>query len=390
MVSATQSAHSAGTQQQSRRILELIALGSATSRSELAKQLSLAPSTVSLRVQELVELGVIHEDGVGESRGGRRPRVLRLSESRGQILVADVGGQHVRIGRLDLTGSLLETRSLDVRVDQGPEKTLRAVADAMKDMAASSAQGDRGISGVGVSLPGPVDVRTNSVELPSRMPGWPGFAVGDWLEDEFGVPVIVDNDANLMALGEHHAQLGAEHHSITVKAGTAIGSGIIVNGQLYRGASGAAGDVTHTRIAAAEAEPCSCGNTGCLETVASGAALVRQLNRQNVQVRTTADVLALTRLADPVATTLVRTAGTYLGEVLSSVVNFFNPDALFLTGGMASCEPFIAAVRSRVYEGCHPLVTQNLRIEAASTGPDAGLLGGGRLVLEKILDTATD
>jgi predicted NBD/HSP70 family sugar kinase len=378
-----------GTQHQSRRIVELIARGTAISRSEIAKKLGLAPSTVSLRVQELVDIGVVHEDGVGQSRGGRRPRLLRLKEDQGSIMVGDVGGRHVRIGRLDLAGVLLDTIDLDVRLNAGPEETLRAIADAMLRMSDEAGSAHGRIRGVAIALPGPVNLASRSVDLPSRMPGWQGFRVGDWLENEFGVAAVVDNDANLMALGEHHAQLESQTHSITVKAGTAIGSGIIVNGAIHHGATGAAGDVTHTRIAAAGDLPCSCGNVGCLETVASGAGLVRQLSLRGISVASTAEVLALARDADPVATTLVRTAGTYLGEVLSSVVNFFNPHALFLSGGMASCEPFIAAVRSSIYEGCHPLVTQKLRIEPASTGPNAALLGGGRAVVEQML-FATD
>lgn len=216
------------------------------------------------------------------------------------------------------------------------------------------------------------------------MVGWPGFRVGEALTARFGVPVAVDNDANLAALGEHAAQFGSGKHSITVKAGTAIGSGIIVEGKLHRGATFASGDISHTRIDRASDIPCSCGNVGCLETVASGAGIARQLREQGTDVATTAEALELARDADPRATRLVRQAGHRLGEVLSGVVNFFNPHAVFLTGSLSSSEPFIAAVRSRVYEGCHPLVTRELRIEAASTGPDSILLGAARLVLDEL------
>ena len=375
-----------GTEQHNRQILNLIASGEATSRSELSRLLGIAPSTVSLRVSELEQRGLIIEQGVGESSGGRKPRILSLRTGSDYTLVADLGGHHARVGRVDLAGVLHETATVPVSINDGPAATLRLVSDALRALGegAPDAAGSR-IRGIGIALPGPVSTELGGVELPSRMPGWQGFSVREWLSEEFDqVPVIVDNDANLMALGEHYAQLGADKHSITVKAGTAIGSGIVVRGSLHRGATGAAGDVTHTRISAAASEPCSCGNIGCLETVASGAGLVRQLREHGIAVESTADVIELTRNAHPLATNLVRTAGTYLGEVLSSVVNFFNPDALFLTGGMSSCEPFIAAVRSRVYEGCHPLVTRDLRIEAARTGPDAGLLGAARLVREQI------
>lgn len=368
-----------------RRIIALIAHGEATSRAELAKILGIAPSTVSLRIAELTELGIVAEDGIGESKGGRKPRLLRLDDAGAQVMTADLGGRHANLGRFSLTGKLLDTRTVQLSVESGPEATLSKVLDEWRDMVDGDADVLRCLRGVGIGLPGPVNVAEGSVQLASRMPEWSGFPVRQWLTEKTGLPALVDNDANLSALGEHHASLGPHQHSITVKAGTAIGSGIVVGGTLHRGATGAAGDVTHTRVAAAADEPCTCGNMGCLETIASGAALVRQLQRQGLDVRSTADVLDLVHRANPLATTALRTAGTHLGDVLATIVNFFNPDSLFLTGQLASSELFIAAVRSRVYEGCHPLMTQKLHIGAASTGQDAGLRGAARLVLDHVL-----
>ncbi|UGS27827.1 ROK family transcriptional regulator [Microbacterium resistens] len=373
------SSESLAQSEQSRRIVDLVSHGEIRSRSELARALSLAPSTVSLRVQELVEAGILREDGHEESRGGRRPRRLSLTSDNSRVLAAELGGGHARLGVLDLGGRLHRTETIPITISDGPEETLAAVARSLRQLAE-----DADIRAIGLALPGPVQIATGSVEQPSRMPGWHGFPAAEALSDGFGVPVVVDNDANLMALGEHHRRLGREEHSITVKAGTAIGSGIIVAGEVHRGATGAAGDITHARIAGAADVPCSCGNHGCLETVASGAALVRQMRERGVDVRTAADVLARTRDGEPLATSLVRTAGTFLGQVLSGVVNFFNPHAVFLTGGLSASEPFLAAVRSRVYEACHPLATQTLRIEAAESGPDAALYGAARLAAARI------
>ncbi|MFB7891415.1 ROK family protein [Microbacterium sp. NPDC056044] len=364
----------------SRRIIDLIARDQASSRSELAAALGLAPSTVSLRVQSLIDAGLVTERGDGTSRGGRRPRLLGIDEGSGVVLTVDLGGGHARIGAHTLSGELRETRTIPVALADGPEATLDAVCEVFDELAADTA-----IRAIGISLPGPVDIDRGTVTQPSRMPGWPGFRVPEYVRRRYGVPVAVDNDANLAALGEHRAQFGANGHSITVKAGTAIGSGIIVDGHVHRGATGAAGDITHTRIDGSGDIPCSCGNTGCLETVASGASLVRQMReRGRTDVATTADVLALARDAEPEATTIVRTAGTHLGQALSGVVNFFNPHAVFLTGSMSASEPFIAAVRSRVYEACHPLATQQLRIEAAQTRADAILHGAARWALDNL------
>ncbi|MDR7186385.1 putative NBD/HSP70 family sugar kinase [Microbacterium trichothecenolyticum] len=364
----------------SRRIIDLIARGQASSRSELAAALGLAPSTVSLRVQSLIDAGLVTERGDGTSRGGRRPRLLGIDEGSGIVLTVDLGGGHARIGAHSLSGELRETRSIPVALADGPEATLDAVCVVFDELAR-----DTTVHAIGISLPGPVDIDRGTVTQPSRMPGWPGFRVPDYVRRRYGVPVAVDNDANLAALGEHRAQFGTNGHSITVKAGTAIGSGIIVDGHIHRGATGAAGDITHTRIDGSGDIPCSCGNTGCLETVASGASLVRQMReRGRTDVETTADVLALARDAEPEATMIVRTAGTHLGQALSGVVNFFNPHAVFLTGSMSASEPFIAAVRSRVYEACHPLATQQLRIEAAQTRADAILHGAARWALDNL------
>jgi len=367
-----------------RRIIDLVGRGVATSRSQLAESLGLAPSTVGLRVQALLEVGLLREEGAGVSRGGRRPRVLRVDDAGGEVLSVEIGGAHARIGRHSLTGTLLHAQTFPVRLADGPRPVLSAVIDRLHATAA-----DHPVRAVGVSLPGPVDTATGAVDQPSRMPGWPGFPVGGHLSSALGVPTFVDNDANLAALGEHRARFGSTGHSITVKAGTAIGSGIIVDGRIHRGATAAAGDISHTRIDGAAAVPCSCGNVGCLETVASGAGLVRQLRERGIDAAHTEDVLRRARDADPAATSLVRMAGTHLGQVLSGVVNFFNPHAVFLTGSLSAAEPFLAAVRSRVYEACHPLVTQTLTIEAAQTGPDAVLLGAARLAIDELPVTAT-
>lgn len=365
------------------RIVSVISSGQGASRTDLARHLGLAPSTVSLRVQELIEAGVLRETGSGPSRGGRRPRLLELCSEGGYVLAADLGGTHARLGVVDLTGAVaaVEEVAVSVAAGPGPEATLDVIAGVFDRMIT-----DRGIgpSGIGLALPGPVDIDRRSVERPARMPGWDGFPVGQWLEDRYGVVTVVDNDANLMALGEHVSSPQRVSHSVTVKAGTAIGSGIIVGGAVHRGADGAAGEFTHARVPAAGDIPCSCGNTGCLETIASGAALVRQLREQGREVTNTTEMISMARSGDPAVTTLVRTAGGYLGEVLCTVVNFFNPGAVFLGGGLSTVEPFVAAVRSQLYGGCHPLVTERLLIARASTGADAGLIGAGRFVLDHV------
>lgn len=367
-----------------REILVLVSSGRARSRKEIAESLGIAPSTVSQRVQAMLAAGVLEETGEGASSGGRRPRALRVPGSTGYLGVVDLGGAHARLGILPHGGELTTTTEVALAIGDGPGPVLTQVTAALRELAAEQPDGGR-LLGVGICLPGPVDVARRALDSPSRMPGWSGFDVGSWLEDALGVPAVVENDANAMAVGEHFGHARRTRHSVSVKAGTAIGAGILVDDRLYRGAGGAAGDITHTRIPAGGDTPCTCGNRGCLETVASGAALVRLLREQGYDVDATADVLALVRDAEPVATTLTRTAGRHLGAALCTVVNFFNPGAVYLGGALSTLEPFVSAIRSQIYEGAHPLMTRDLVIAPSGLGPDANLVGVGRLLEDTLV-----
>ncbi|MET8610276.1 MULTISPECIES: ROK family protein [Streptomyces] len=370
-----------GTSPLAVRVLELVASGQASSRAELAALLGAAPSTVSVAVGQLVERGLIAEEGTQSSTGGRPRKVLRLGGTDEFAVAADLGGRHARIGVVLPGGQLGEVSTVPFVIADGPEEALPRLAEALEALAEERGR-DR-LRAVGLSLPGPVDIESGAVVLPSRMPGWNRFPVAAWLEDRFGVPSAVDNDANCMAMGEHTVRPAEHRQSIMVKMGSAIGAGVIVDGRLYRGATGAAGDITHIRIDGAADIPCSCGKTGCLETVASGAALVRILRERGADVGSIEDVVRLAVDADPEATGAVRRAGEHLGQVLAANVNFFNPDAVYLGGILSTLEPFVAAVRSQLYESCHPLVTEHLTIERARLGADAGVVGAGQFALQQ-------
>jgi predicted NBD/HSP70 family sugar kinase len=301
--------------------------------------------------------------------------VLRPAGSGGYVVGADLGATHVRLAAFDLSGERLHIADHSLDIAAGPAECLTGLVDIVSSIPLA---GQR-LLGLGIGLPGPVNFPGGRVEGPSRMPGWNGFGARDWLASRLNVPVAVDNDANVVALGELHARNRGPEHLVVVKAGTGIGCGVIASGVLYRGANGVSGDVSHVRVTAAGDIPCSCGNTGCLETIASGAAVAR-----SVGVAHTAELLELVNNADAQATAAVRRAGGQLGEVLSTVVNFFNPHAVLLTGRLASIEPFVAAIRGALYERCLPMATQNLEVAVASAGVDAGPLGAGQLALHQV------
>lgn len=365
------------------RVVELIATGKAHSRADLVTELGAAASTISAAVGHLVDQGILVEYGIGSSSGGRPPRLLRLGRTDEFAVSADLGGRHARIGVVRSGGTVSDVETVPFDITENPASSLEKLSTAMSLLAERQSRGT--LTGIGLSIPGPVDIDQGIVDLPSRMPGWHRFPVASWLENRFPVAVVAENDANCMAVAENAAHPQHHRQAISIKAGTAIGAGIIVDGQLYRGANGVAGDITHVRIEAAGETPCSCGKTGCLETVASGVGIARILRDQGVKIDSTDDIVRLTSEAHPLVTGAVRRAGTYLGEVLSVNVNFFNPDAVYLGGELSTLEPFVAAVRSQLYEGSHPLVTQHLTIAPSRLGANAGVVGVGIFALQKAL-----
>jgi predicted NBD/HSP70 family sugar kinase len=334
----------------------------------------------------LISSGLVEEAGDGKSRGGRRPRLLRVSPGNGVALAADLGTHHARLSVVDLAGKELSADEVPVTFDDGPEAVLGTVASRLEDMVRE--QGAE-VLGIGMGLPGPVDPVSGQVMAPSRMPGWHGLRVGDWLTERFGVPIAVDNDANLLALGEYRtrwAQTGARH-LVAVKIGRGIGCGIVADGVLYHGANGAAGDISHVRddtLAPESARLCGCGRRGCLETMASGAALLAELAKSGVELASTADLIARVRGGDPAANLAVRTAGWHLGEVLAVLVNFFNPHVLVLGGSLAAADPLVASLRAAIYERCLPMASEAVTIVTASDAPDAGVRGAAWLILDRL------
>jgi predicted NBD/HSP70 family sugar kinase len=369
-------------------MLQLIRESGALSRTDLVRLSGLAASSVSQRVDELLSAGLIEEAGDGVSNGGRRPRLLRIRSAGGVVLAVDLGSRHARLAVVDLSGSVLTSAELPIRCSDGPDAVLTAVADRLTDLADANG-GAHMVRGVGMALPGPVETASGQVTSPSRMPGWHGMRVVDWLSDRFGTPAAVDNDANLLALGEYRARWaqGGLRHLVAVKVGSGIGCGIVADGAVYHGANGAAGDISHVRVGsvdATRARLCGCGRMGCLETLASGAALLAELAAAGQPLTSTADLVEQVHRGDPAANLAVRTAGGYLGEVLAVVVNFFNPQVLVLGGALAAADPLVASLRAAIYERCLPMASEAVTITTASAGRDAGLIGAAGLILGRI------
>jgi glucokinase-like ROK family protein len=256
------------------------------------------------------------------------------------------------------------------------------------------------VYGIGVGVPGPVEFATGTPVNPPIMPGWDGYQVRKRLAERYAVPVWVDNDVNLNALGE--LRVGAaqgEQVVIYVKMGTGIGAGLISDGRLHRGANGAAGDIGHVTVDAAGGIVCRCGNIGCLEALAGGAALSRDGTRAATEGRSphlqalvaagrqigAAEVATAAQHGDPVSVELLSRSGRLVGETLATLVNFFNPSLILLGGGVASAgDLLLASVREAVYRRSLPLATRELRIAPSTLTPDPALPGAAHMVLDEL------
>ena len=381
-------------------VLDDIRLGRSRSRSELVARTGLGRAIVARRVGELIERGLVDEGDVGPSTGGRPPRQLRFRSTAGYLLVADLGASSVDVALTTLDGRILGHHDEPARIEDGPDLSLARVEALFDLLLRTTLQIPGRLWGIGIGVPGPVEFRTGRPISPPIMPGWDGYPIRERLAAGFGAPVWVDNDVNVLALGEWRAGVAAGHGDVVViKVGTGIGAGIISGGRLHRGAQGSAGDVGHIQVVDDPATVCRCGNIGCLEALAGGAALARDgelAARQGRSVRlaatldrsgavTAEDVARAASSGDPAAIALLQAAGHRIGAMLAGVVNFFNPSLIVIGGGVAnSPDQLLAAIRETVYRRSLPLATRDLLIRRSSLGGMAGVIGASSMVVDQL------
>jgi predicted NBD/HSP70 family sugar kinase len=368
-------------------VLRLIREGDAVTRAELARRTGLARSTVAQRVDALLAHQLVYEAGDSASTGGRPPTVLAFNHRAGVALAADLGATHSRLAVSDLAGTPLIEDSLEIEIAEGPEAVLQRVHETFLELLERDGRTPQDVRGIGVGVPGPVAFALGQPVNPPIMPGWNRFPISAWFNERYGVPVLVDNDVNIMALGEFWSHWRDTDTLLFVKVGTGIGCGIVAGGVIHRGAQGAAGDIGHIMVAGHDDVICRCGNVGCLEAIAGGRALARRLRDEGRDAEGSRDVVRLLRSGDERAVRLVREAGRSLGEVLAGCVNFFNPGVIVIGGDLAEAhEQLLAGVREVTFQRSLPLATQHLLTVPTRLGDRAGVIGAAILVIEHVLD----
>jgi predicted NBD/HSP70 family sugar kinase len=366
-------------------LLGAIRDGRAVTRADLARYVGLARSTVAQRVDALLAAGLVYEAGGGASTGGRPATVLAFNHAAGVVLVADLGATHARVGVSDLAGTPLAETTADTDITRGPEEVLGWVSQCFAELLEETGHVAGDARGIGIGVPGPVEFPSGRPFNPPIMPGWDGYSIPGWFAGAYDAPVLVDNDVNIMARGEHWMHWRDTEHLLLVKVGTGIGCGIVAGGRIHRGALGAAGDIGHIR-ATRENVICRCGNVGCLEAVAGGHALARRLAAEGADAADSRDVVRLVQAGHAAATRMVREAGRSLGEVLAGTVNFFNPAVIVIGGDIGEAQaPLLAGAREGIFSRSLALATRDLRIVPCQLGDRAGVVGAAVMVIERVL-----
>ena len=371
----------------SAQLLRLLRDGGPRTRAQLADETGLARSTVTVRLDALAAAGLIVAAGDGVSTGGRRPAQIRFNPAARLVIAIDLGATHGVVAVCDLAGHLVSSEQTQLDIADGPESVLRWATDAARRLVRATGRSASELAGVGIGVPGPVEHSTGMPINPPIMPGWVRFDVPGYIARVFDVPVLVDNDVNVLALGEHAVSWPDQNDLLFVKVSTGIGAGIISGGRLQRGAQGSAGDLGHVRVPFTRDTPQHGDTDADLEALASGPAIARWITEQGTPAQTSSDVLDLARVGNPVAVAALRQAGRDLGEVIATCVNLLNPSVVVVGGSIARAgEHLLAGVREVVYRQSTPLATQHLHIAQAKSGVFGGVLGAATMVAQHLLD----
>ena len=369
------------------------------SRADVARVTGLSRATVSAIVEELINASLVREARIGASRGGRRPTILELNPDAGRVVGVDIGATHLIVAVADLSGRTLAECEAPFDIAAGPTAGLEQVSLAVERMLQKAGCSWNDIAMVAVGVPGPVVTKLGMVVAPPIMPGWDGFPIRQRLQELWNRPVFVDNDADLGALGEWTYGAGkGESNLAYIKIGTGIGCGILLNGEIYRGVLGTAGEIGHVTISE-DGPPCTCGNYGCLEAMAGGRAIAQRAQLAvkagqrtslaviSVEREVTAhDVALAAKEGDAVSQQLLSDAGRHIGSALANLINLLNPGLVLVGGGVVGAGDYLLnSVRTAVNERSMRPSLQATRIEVAALGRRSTLMGAVSLALTQAL-----
>jgi glucokinase-like ROK family protein len=359
------------------------------SRVEIARRMALTRAAVSAIVNDLMATGALREAERINAHSGRPPIVLEINPERGHVVGVDFGATHLSVLIADLSTRILEETEIQLDIQQGPKSSLAQADRLVREMLAQTGLGLKDVLAFGVGFPGPIVSEEGMVLAPPIMPGWDRYPIRKTLEEWWGSPVSLNNDAELGVLGEWAAGAGrGERNLAYIKVGTGIGCGLLLDGQIYRGITGSAGEIGHLTLD--ENGPlCNCGNKGCLEALAGGWAIARQAREavqkgqktllasiQPAEGITAREVAAAARKGDLLSQQILGQAGGHIGIALAGLVNLFNPGMIIIGGGVAQTgDILLEPIRQAVQRRSLPAATRVVRITTAMLGRRSSSLG---------------
>ena len=356
------------------------------SRTDLARRTGLSRPTVSSVVEELNQTGIVQEHAAPDSShqrsAGRPPQLLSLVRDAAFAIGLDFGHDHVRIAVCDLSGELVIDDYSVAAVDHAPTASFDLAQELVRDALTTTGIDPDRVLGIGMGLAAPVNRSTGSIESEGFLPGWRGLRPAEEMQARIGLPVELENDANLGALGEREFGCGRDaQNMIYIRLSTGIGAGLIIDGRPFRGTSGIAGEIGHFADAN-DGLICRCGNRGCLETTAGPAALASVLEQSlNVPV-SIQDLLNFVAAGDRGARRLVTDAGIAVGRALATAINLINPELVVVGGHLAAAgDVLLDAIRSAIDQHAIQPAVDAVRVIRGDLGDRAEVLGGAALVL---------
>ncbi|MBF6050418.1 transcriptional regulator [Streptomyces eurocidicus] len=369
------------------RVVRAVRMAGSLTQAEIARTTGLSAATVSNIVRELKDGGTV--EVTPTSAGGRRARSVSLSGDAGVVVGVDFGHTHLRVAIGNLAHRVLaedaEPLDVDASAAQGLDRAERLVRRLIEEAGIDPAK----IVGVGLGVPGPIDVESGTLGSTSILPGWAGTNPRDDLAARLGVPVHVDNDANLGALGELVWGAGRGAADLAyIKVASGVGAGLVINGQIYRGPGGTAGEIGH--ITLDESGPvCRCGNRGCLETFTAARYVLPLLHSAHGTDLTVARMVQLAQDGDPGCRRVIGDVGRHIGSGVANLCNLLNPRRIVLGGDLAeSGELVLGPIRESVSRYAIPSAARQLEVVPGALGGRAEVLGALALVLSEMGDSS--
>ncbi|WP_406714368.1 ROK family protein [Trueperella pyogenes] len=352
----------------------MIKSGAATRRSDLVRAMGISASTASNVARSLTEQNLIREIESRRSTGGRPAKVLQSTQGSEVVAVAEVGSHHLRFGLADSIHPLQCIDEVLFDTLGTPEEAMSTLVEQWEKLRAAAFP-EHSIGALGISIASPVEAESRRLVLPARLPGWHHADLRQILFDLTGLPAWIENDTRACALGE--LPYSPVESFIYVKAGTGIGGALVIDGELYQGAGGFAGDISHSRVDPDMDDLCACGRRGCLEAIASGATIRKRALAAGLDVEDRSIVTA--SLSDvPEINPFVRQSAELIGRALGPIVNFINPGAIYVGGALSGLGVFMSSLRASVFNVASSTASQDLIIEPAPNGANAPLMGVAR------------